>query len=40
VTIKRLINDTGRTPAPPDPAYQQILKGLTAGGQEGTTASR
>ncbi len=24
-TIKRLIDDTGRTPAPPDPAYQQIL---------------
>ncbi len=29
-TIKRLINGDGRTPLPPDPAYQQILKGLPA----------
>jgi len=29
-TIKRVIDDWGRTPAPPDPAYQQILKGLPA----------
>ena len=27
-TIKRLIDEDGRTPVPPDPAYQQILKGL------------
>lgn len=26
-TIKRLINYQGRTPAPPSPAYQQIIKG-------------
>ncbi|HXS38552.1 MAG TPA: phage portal protein [Stellaceae bacterium] len=29
-TIKRLIDPWGRTPAPPDPAYQQILKGVPA----------
>lgn len=29
-TIKRVIDATGRTPAPPDPAYQQILKGVPA----------
>ncbi len=29
-TIKRLIDDWGRTPAPPSPAYQQILKGIPA----------
>lgn len=29
-TIKRLIDSTGRTPLPPDPAYQQILKGMPA----------
>jgi hypothetical protein len=29
-TIKRVIDDWGRTPAPPAPAYQQILKGLPA----------
>lgn len=29
-TINRLIDITGRTPIPPDPAYQQILKGLNA----------
>lgn len=29
-TIKRLIDDWGRTPAPPTPAYQQILKGVPA----------
>jgi hypothetical protein len=29
-TIKRLIDDWGRTPAPPAPAYQQILKGVPA----------
>ena len=28
--IKRLIDDDGLTPAPPDPAYQQILHGLAA----------
>ena len=28
--IKRVIDDTGLTPAPPDPAYQQILHGLPA----------
>lgn len=29
-TIKRVIDPTGRTPAPPMPAYQQILKGIPA----------
>ncbi len=29
-TVKRLIDDWGRTPAPPAPAYQQILKGMPA----------
>jgi hypothetical protein len=29
-TINRLIDTDGRTPAPPDPAYQQILKGFQA----------
>jgi SPP1 gp7 family putative phage head morphogenesis protein len=29
-TIKRIIDPTGRTPAAPEPAYQQILKGLQA----------
>ncbi len=29
-TIKRLIDDWGRTPAAPAPAYQQILKGVAA----------
>lgn len=29
-TIKRVIDETGRTPMAPDPAYQQILKGLPA----------
>jgi hypothetical protein len=29
-TIKRVINADGRTPMPPDPAYQQILKGIPA----------
>ena len=29
-TIKRVIDDGGRTPLPPDPAYQQILKGVPA----------
>lgn len=29
-TIKRVLDDTGRTPLPPDPAYQQILKGVPA----------
>ena len=29
-TIKRVIDATGRTPLPPDPAYQQVLKGLPA----------
>ncbi|HEY3919438.1 MAG TPA: phage portal protein [Stellaceae bacterium] len=29
-TIKRLIDDWGRTPAPPASAYQQILKGMPA----------
>ncbi|HVA13448.1 MAG TPA: phage portal protein [Stellaceae bacterium] len=29
-TVKRLIDDWGRTPAPPMPAYQQILKGMPA----------
>lgn len=29
-TIKRVIDDRGRTPAPPDVAYQQILKGIPA----------
>lgn len=28
--IKRVIDQTGRTPMPPDPAYQQIIKGLPA----------
>jgi SPP1 gp7 family putative phage head morphogenesis protein len=29
-TIKRIIDDWGRTPAPPAPAYQQVLKGFPA----------
>jgi len=29
-TIRRLIDDSGRTPLPPSPAYQQILKGIPA----------
>lgn len=29
-TIKRVIDDTGRTPLPPQPAYQQVLKGMNA----------
>ena len=29
-TIKRIIDDSGRTPLPPSPAYQQILKGIPA----------
>jgi hypothetical protein len=29
-TVKRVIDDWGRTPAPPAPAFQQILKGLPA----------
>lgn len=29
-TIKRIIDVTGRTPIAPDPAYQQILKGVPA----------
>lgn len=29
-TIKRVLDGHGRTPLPPDPAYQQILKGLPA----------
>jgi SPP1 gp7 family putative phage head morphogenesis protein len=29
-TIKRVINEQGRTPQPPDPAYQQVLKGVPA----------
>lgn len=29
-TIKRVIDAGGRTPQPPDPAYQQILKGVPA----------
>jgi PAS domain-containing protein len=29
-TIKRVIDARGRTPPPPDPAYQQVLKGLPA----------
>ena len=28
--IKRVLDVTGRTPLPPDPAYQQILKGIPA----------
>ncbi len=29
-TIKRVIDEGGRTPLPPDPAYQQVLKGIPA----------
>lgn len=29
-TIKRVLDDYGRTPLPPEPAYQQILKGVPA----------
>jgi len=29
-TLKRVIDETGRTPLPPDPAFQQILKGIPA----------
>jgi Phage portal protein len=28
--IKRVIDSTGRTPLPPDPAYQQVIKGMPA----------
>lgn len=28
--FKRLLSNEGRTPVPPDPAYQQVLKGLPA----------
>lgn len=30
VTIKRVLDNTGRLPAPPDTAYQQILHGMAA----------
>jgi hypothetical protein len=29
-TVKRVLDETGRTPLPPETAYQQILKGLPA----------
>lgn len=29
-TVKRVLDEHGRTPLPPDPAYQQILKGVPA----------
>lgn len=29
-TVKRVLDQTGRTPMAPDPAYQQILKGMPA----------
>jgi len=29
-TIKLLIDETGRTPEPPNPAYQQVIKGIPA----------
>lgn len=29
-TVKILVDETGRTPLPPNPAYQQVLKGLPA----------
>lgn len=29
-TIKRVLDDTGRTPIAPDPAFQQVLKGIPA----------
>ena len=29
-TIKRVIDEYGRTPMPPNPAYQQVLKGIPA----------
>ena len=29
-TIKRVLDDHGRTPMPPAPAYQQVLKGMPA----------
>lgn len=29
-TIKRVLDETGRTPIPPMPAYQQVLKGIPA----------
>lgn len=29
-TVKRLLDPTGRTPLPPDPAYQQVIKGVPA----------
>jgi len=29
-TIRRVVDEQGRTPEPPDPAYQQIIKGLPA----------
>jgi hypothetical protein len=34
-TIKRVLDVNGRTPLPPDPAYQQILKGLAAADYSG-----
>ena len=29
-TVKRVIDESGRTPLPPDPAYQQVIKGMAA----------
>jgi SPP1 gp7 family putative phage head morphogenesis protein len=29
-TIKRVVNNSGRTPVPPETAYQQVLKGVVA----------
>lgn len=29
-TVKRVLDSSGRTPLPPDPAYQQVLKGMPA----------
>ncbi len=29
-TVKKILDQTGRTPLPPEPAYQQILKGISA----------
>lgn len=29
-TIKRVLDETGRTPLPPEPAYQQVIKGIVA----------
>jgi hypothetical protein len=38
-TIKPLIGEDGRAPEPPDPAYQQILKGVPAADSRPTNST-